>query len=327
MRVGGAFEGLLLGNDAPRLPPVFILGLQRSGSTLFFHSICNTFGTAHLVRLGVRLWFAPALTAGIVRRFAGEHVSDFQSHYGIGSSLASPFSGNSWNLWFERDAHMDASSLPAWRAEQIRRMVGRLERVFGCPFVDKNQRFNQWLPALAELFERSLFVITMRAPLGVSLSMLRARLELYGDFTTWVHARPRSFPALDNPTPEREVVCQARAIVEDLRADMEAIGAHRFAVVDYEQFCADPSGGLDSFERFLAGHGVVLTRRQPPPSPFEAVAARTDRLRPEQVEAVEAAVREFFPDGRWPALPCQVLGTPGESLSAMTTPAKAPAKA
>ena len=307
-RMVSNLEGLFWGKQGPKEPPLFILGLPRAGSTLFFHSLCHCFETAHLTKLSQYMWFAPTLASWLIKRFGSRYRSDYESHYGIGNSLASPFSSNVWNLWFEKNAFYGADDISHKGAVDAVRAIGRIERVFDRPFVDKNHRFNQWLPALNALCPNALFLIIVRDPVSVALSMLRARKELFGRFGYWLHEKPLSYAAPDNATNEQQVVYQVRGILDDMRNYMETIGPKRFVIIHYEDLCNNPQGTLDSLHEYLKRNGLDLKQTQQITETFKLVAARTDGLSSEQITNIKKAAAEAFPDGTIGDFPCVTIG-------------------
>jgi hypothetical protein len=309
-RAGSLLETALWGNRPPAQAPVFILGLPRSGSTLIYQSICHAFQTANPKKLGLYLWFTPALAAWIIKRLAPPYSSDFKSDYGLGKSLASPFCGNAWNLWLGRDSFVDSQNIPPSARREITRSVGRIERIFGQPFVDKNQRFNQWVGALATLFPKATFLVCVRNPSSTAFSILRARYELYGSFDTWFLKQPRSFRDQGNQSPEHEVAYQIRGILEDLKSDMLKAGPDRFAVVEYETFCENPRASAQSIQAFLKTRGVHLKEQNQLPESFKVVSSSSDRLSDQQTADMLAAVQEAFPDNEFRNFPCQIIGSP-----------------
>jgi len=312
-RMGGVFEGLLFSSRAPQIPPVFILGPPRSGSTLFFQAFCTCFQVAYPNRLGRVLWFAPAFALWVTHRFFPAYKSDFKSKYGLSAGGASPFSLTMLNLFLSRDAYVGANDIAPRDARHIARIFGRMEGIVGGAVVSKNQRYNQWVRFLADLFPDAIFLVMSRKPVGLSLSLLRARYEVAGSFSSWYLLKPLSYQGEAEAEPEREVAWQLQGIMEDLRQDMDAIGPERFAVIEYEAFCRAPRAYMGQVADFLNERGVALTWREGEhlSSPFESVSTRTDNLTEAQVLAVESACREIFPEDKLPTLPCVTIGYDG----------------
>ncbi|MBW1873098.1 MAG: sulfotransferase, partial [Deltaproteobacteria bacterium] len=288
-------EGMLFGDAGPLHPPIFILGLPRGGTTLMYQVLCHCYRFAYPSMAANSLPFSAALVSWLCRRFRGDYVSDFQSHYGRLRGLTSPGEGTMWNLWFEKDrTYRSANDVRPDAVREMVRMVGRIERIYGHPFINKNLRHVNRLPALAEIFPRCLFVVIMRNPRDAVLSLLRGRLEMQGSFNRWFSVRPRSFVAHRDLAPERQVVFQIKGLIDDLLEDMPRIGTKRFIAVPYEEFCRSPANHLSMISSFLSGHGVPVLPSHPPPKPFLPVRDRTDMLTGAQLTSIDRALEEAF---------------------------------
>lgn len=306
-------ESLIFGDDRPHYPPVFVIGPPRSGSTLFFQSMCHTFKCSYPVSFLRYAWLSPALGTWALKTLGKEYSSDFRSKYGLGTGLFSPYSLNTMNLMLGRNEYPVPEEIDNRSARYLIGTLGRIERVMNAPFISKNQRYNQWVRVLAELFPTSIFLVLLRGPFGVALSLLRARQELYGDLGTWYLEKPRTYPFSDNASPEEQVVGQIWGIVEDIRMDMESIGTERFATLHYEDLCQDPVGLLSGVQLFLEKKGIPLLHRQELPERFETVSARTDGLDQDQIQKVEEVVSRLFPSGKISSLPCQEIKSIGSA--------------
>jgi hypothetical protein len=158
-------EGSIFGNKGPLHPPIFILGLPRGGTTLVYQTLCHCFELAYTPMLTNYLPFAPALTTWFCRKRQARYSSDFESHYGMTKGTASPGEGVMWNIWFLKDKHYQkGSDLEEGKARQIVSLVGRVERISGRPFVNKNLKHYNYLGVLAELFPAAVFLVVLRQP-------------------------------------------------------------------------------------------------------------------------------------------------------------------
>ncbi|MBW2624539.1 MAG: sulfotransferase [Deltaproteobacteria bacterium] len=313
-RIFSGFEGLAFGNAGPALPPVFIIGLPRGGTTLVYQVVCHSFQVAYTPMLSNSLVFAPSLAAWLSRRRSSQYSSDFYSDYGMSAGLASPGEGGMWNLWFNKDqSYTRLDKIESWKAREVVRLVGRVERIGQGPFLNKNLRHNNRLRVLAGLLPNAVFLVVLRDPGDTAVSLLQGRIRKEGGPASWYSVKPRSYDRLKNLEPERAVVFQVRDLALDLREDMETIGLDRFAAIDYQEFCADPAAALDRLVEFLEGHGLSLQITQAPPSSFEVSKNRTGRLTSEQARAIDTTISDLFADSPMIDMPCQWLT--GRSLA------------
>lgn len=303
-------ERWLFGAPERPYPPVFIVGLPRSGSTLLYQTLCHCFDLAYSSRLTRYCWFLPACAAWWTQRFHGAYVSDFQSRYGKGRDWAMPYDATiMWNLWFGKDVFLRSGEGSVRARRVAQQYVSRAEVIQGGPFLERNLRCNQWLPVLTELFSDAVFLISLRDPKAVARSLLQGRLERFGDLGRWHLIRPQTPSPFPLTCPEDEVVYQVWGIVEDLRADMEQLGVHRFACVRYEHLCADPNGYGDAITALLSERGVYWKRRQVAPASFITSGGSSGKLSPAQEKKLACAVSRYFPTGTFVPLPCVHIET------------------
>jgi hypothetical protein len=274
---------------------------------LVYQVLCHCFELAYPTELTNLLPFAPALATGIGRWLGHAYVSDFQSRYGKSAGFSSPGEGVMWNVWFDKGRHYASGDLSTRDAQEVVRLVGRIERLAGRPFVNKNLRHNQRLHVLAELFPSAVFLLVLRHPRDVALSLLRGRIEMYGDPRVWLSIRPRSFPTGEALSPEAEVVYQIQGLITDLREDISMIGPERFMVIHYETFCQVLPRCLQQLADFLLNHDILVRQQQESPVGFPLRRGRTDILSPAQVAALTQYVAEVFPEGQYDDFPCLSL--------------------
>jgi hypothetical protein len=169
----------------------------------------------------------------------------------------------------------------------MRRFLGAMEQIHARPILLKNNSLNACAALVAEVFERSFFICMTRDPVFLAQSQLRARLDIHGraDVPYGLAAAPDSG---DVAVDEVENVC--RQVLYHQRLALEQrrrIGAERFWIVEYEEFCRNPSALIDAV--------AVKVLGQPcPPSakhlaPFKvANAVRIDHRRFQEIAATLA---------------------------------------
>lgn len=273
------------GNDGPQLPPMFIVGLPRAGTTLVYQAICASTNAAYATELTNWLPMCPAMATWMSR--PGEiRSTEFKSSYGRSSSLRAPGEGVMWNLWLNKHAHYTtADEISQADARELKRIVGRIERIGRGAFINKNLRHNQRMQLLAELFPQSLFLVVTRSPFDVAVSLLRGRQEQHGDAAKWFSIRPRSIDISPDISPEEAVVLQVKGLLQDLKQDADLIGDGRCRALGYESFCNDPRGAVDGLCAWAQSKGVLLSKVSGPPETFK-ISSRLDGLSEKSVELV-----------------------------------------
>jgi hypothetical protein len=299
-------ETAVFGSAGPSRPPVFVVGLPRAGTTLFYQALCHAYAFSYPTQLTDWLPFLPTVATRLTYR--AQYVSDFTSDYGRTANRSDPAESVMWNLWLDPETqYRSANELSARTRAALIGLVGRIERVGGRPFINKNLRNTQRLPVLAELFPTAVFPVVVRDPLEVALSLLRGRIERHGSETTWLSVRPRNGSPVPNESPSAEVARQVKGLHEDLLEDMHAIGPDRFFVVSYDCLTREPRVCLERAASLLLGHGVPLEAVGSLPARFERPKRGADPLSLQQREDVAAAVTRLGLAEAWPNWPCPVI--------------------
>lgn len=283
-RVLGIAEDLCFGADGPASPPLFITGLPRGGTTLVYQAICHRFRLSYTPMLTNRMPACPAFATRLVRRRVRSYESNFQSDYGRSDSPGGPGESRIWNLWFDRYSPQETLSEAHPHARRVVRSFGQIERICGAPVVTKNPRLTQWLRPLSELFPTARFLIVVRDPRAVGLSLLRRRYQRGRNPTKWYSVLPRGHEELQSRSPAGQVAGQVEGILRGLHENIKTIGPERFMVVTYEDFCADPATSLDRLAAWMQDAGCVWNVRGDLPPAFD-ISTRREEGVPEAVVA------------------------------------------
>lgn len=235
-----ALEALCFGSRGPQMPPLFIAGLPRAGTTLVYQAICAACRVAYLPEFTSRFGFGPAFAAKACALLANPPTS-FESRYGASMSLCGPGEGINWNLYFDKRRYYDdLSALPKSDARKLIATVGQIERIANGPFVNKNLRHMQRLNVLADLFPNALFLFVLRDPEMVAQSLLKGRKELYGDAHAMFSITPRNgYPT--ERTPEQDIAVQIESLLAEIETFVNTVSKSRCLALEYEQFCNSPN--------------------------------------------------------------------------------------
>lgn len=285
-RVLGVAEDMCFGAGGPQSPPLFITGLPRAGTTVIYQAICHRFRVSYTPMLTNQLPYCPAFATRLVRRTLQSYESNFRSDYGRSDSLGAPGEGRIWNLWFDRYAPQTSLADAHPHAQRIVYSFGQIERIGGGPVVTKNPRLSQWMRPLADLFPTARFLVVVREPRAVGLSLLRRRYRRGRNPTLWYSVFPRGHESLQNRSPAGQVAGQIEGILHGLQEDIESIGAHRFSVVNYDDLCAAPTACVDRLAEWMADTGSVWETQRELPDQFK-VSTR------DIAEVPDSVVREF----------------------------------
>lgn len=209
--------------------PVFIVASPRSGASLLFDTLMRA----------PRVFTAGSASHRLVEGIAALHVEarGFES-----------------NRLLAADATAEVSTELAQRyRDAARDRDGRPPQQLPFRLLDKTPKHSLRIPFLAQAFPDAQFVYLHRDPREVLANMLLAwqsgRFCTYRELPGW----PRQFWALLLTPgwralagkPLAEIVAgQWQAATQTLLDDLEALAPHRWRVVRYHDFLANPSGEI-----------------------------------------------------------------------------------
>lgn len=247
-------------------PPIFVVSLPRSGSTLFYLLLLQRFRLAYFTNLMARLPDSPVVVGRLTRRLGGGvPPRNLTNHYGDTRGWAAPNQGwRIFNRWLPSTAdYIDPARLDPVAVEEMRRTVAGLQECFSAPFASKWQRHAPRLRALAAAFPEALFVHLRRDPLMTAQSILAGRREFLRDERAWLSARPRNYEVIRNLPPIEQVCEQVCALERDICEDRRLVGEERFFSTSYEEFCTSPEtvfAGLAAWYQERAGRPLETRR-------------------------------------------------------------------
>lgn len=183
------------------------------------------------------------------------------------------------------DRHLSGDRSQAARevtdATGLGSFFGALATEWARPVVAKNNSLNSIAATVAEALPSAAFLCLQREPLFLAQSLLEARRVIHAD-----DSLPYGIHHPDRVSDVYEDIANQVGFHERLARDQTArLGAERFRLVRYEEFCADPRATL----RWAAAHLGI----EPPSRPPAALtASNRRRLPPEELRRLEKALSE-----------------------------------
>ncbi len=295
----------------PAYPTVFIVGPQRSGTTLLMQMMLRYFSVGYVSNLVARFWMAPYVGLLINRpyfrnaQFDPELASDLG--YTQGHDGPHEF-GYFWGRWFGHGkTHcLDESELESIDSALLSKELAAMESVHDLPFVFKNLIYCSLnIPFLSDILPKSIFLTCVRDPLFVAQSTLESRERLYGTRRAWIGLRPSEVEDLEPYDPVRQVAGQVVLAQKRIREDLSALSGNRWIEVSYKELCEAPEACLERIKRKVSALGGPLGRTGAGIGPVR----HTDHLRlsKEDVALLKRCIREYeeapirrFRQGRLP---------------------------
>jgi hypothetical protein len=262
----------------PALPPLFIFGLPRSGTTLVYQYIVHRLPVAYFTNGADRYPQFPCLLTWIRHRIHGPYRSSFQNSYGQAPGPAAPHeAGGVWGRFFGFHDYVRPDEISGEDALTLQRIVACTEWVFGgAPFVNKNVKHLLRLHTLASIFPEARFLIVKRNLEDVALSLLRGRYANTGTASDFWSVRPQNAEELADLPPHEQIPRQLLALTDRLHLDLQSIADDRVFGVEYEEFCNAPDR--------LIGQVAPALGVEPDPECREVECFQVSRNEPETPE-------------------------------------------
>lgn len=259
-------------SDKALPPPLFILGVPRSGTTLTYQLITQQFKVGYFTSLMGYSYGLSNILSYTLRSILGRPLSVFKSNYGHTSGILSPSEhAGFWLQWLPQggtDGHYlnpektDLSSYFEFkqRLESILTIMHN-PMVFKCLYLDMN------VGLLAKLFPYACFILVTRDPVMVCQSMLRGRLSRRNPEHWWSVKIP-GYKKLLNLPLWQQVTEQVFYIESALRKDLNEYAQERFREVNYETLCSQPKHVISDLEKWLTPFGYNTYRDWRAPTQF-----------------------------------------------------------
>lgn len=223
----------------PRLPQLFVCGPPRSGTTVVAQALIAHLPVAYLSNIAGLFPRSPITAERVIGRRLAEWKPDYHSYYGRVAALRGPNDAlGLWDRWLGPDRTRRREALTPAEGEALWRFFGALEECTGRPLVAKNNNLNLQARAVAAHLPTARFLCLDRDPRFLAQSLLTARRAIHGDPHAAYGLAPEPGPG---ESPLDSVCRQVKFLREGAESERRAVGAERFWIVPYEDFCANPS--------------------------------------------------------------------------------------
>jgi hypothetical protein len=270
--------------EGTQLAPVFVMGLPRSGTTLFYQLLLNYFDWSYFTRW-THYYYRSPVTAYKMQHllFPKPRYFEYKSNYGKfqepGHLVKTwrPVEGHRiWRRWFpEEPTHCYRGNLSGPAKEEMLSTIAALTAISGCPFLSKNPRHSVRLLALSEALPNAIFMVVKRARLYVAQSLYVARLRRKtasrSQNNSWWGTKPSEFVYLKHLDPLRQAVGQTVAIERELKVQLLKC-KNPYIEVEYSDICERPEMVLQLVQKTCLKHGIKIRRVRdvvPPSFPLE----------------------------------------------------------
>jgi hypothetical protein len=279
--------------------PLFIIGLPRSGTTVFYQLMAYCFNVCYINNLMRRYRF-PCLLSYLVSFFKGCEPSeklDFKSWYGQTSGWRNPEQGwLFWECFFKTDQqiYLDEKGLSEGSAVKMRNAVLFIQDIFKKPFLNKSQRIALRILPINKSLPEALFIRIKRDHLDVAQSILRGRKVYFNDVNHWFSAKPSRYSELKDKDYIQQICGQICYLEEDMDRDIKKIGEHRCLTINYKDLCNDPEKICEEIEAFYNKNTVKgkIYRRHKAPGSFKFSTGK--KCSDSEYESLKEGLHSYF---------------------------------
>jgi len=290
----------------PALPPLFVVGNPRSGTTLLMQFLASTGQFAVPTNLLSRFYYAPYL-GGKIQQLLTDSRFDYKnemtdltgspaytSKLGKTVGALSPSEFN--HFWRRFLPNYDPEYLSEDRCslvdgDGLRRGVAAIEKVFEQPFAAKAVILQYNLDLLFHLFKNCLVVYIERSPLHIMQSILFAREEFYGNRDIWWSVKPKEYEMLKDMDIYHQIAGQVYFTKLSIENSFNHIPANNQLVVNYETLCHEPKSMYVQIADKYSLLGCKLSNRYTGSNSFKV--SHQIKLSKQEVSSFESAYGYF----------------------------------
>jgi len=275
------------------VPPIFIVGPPRSGTTLVYEALISGYGFSYLSNLAHRFPKTPAAATQLGLRWIRRHEGKFESRFGHISGWGAPNEGGAiWNRWFPREIYLEGDYVRRVPLEEVQGTIGAIAKIMGGPFLNKNVMHSVHLELLDRLFPGCVFIEIRRAPKPNIRSIARMRLsEAEANREgriEWDGVKPRAWKNYEDEDFVMKACAQVFHVWEDIGWGVEKIGSDRFFRIEYETFCRTPASVITDLVRFWSDHGIEVPTKGRIPESFPVSEGKP--LDPENEKRIDRGI-------------------------------------
>ncbi|MFW5803866.1 MAG: sulfotransferase family protein [bacterium] len=244
----------------PLNPPIFIIGLPRSGTTILYQLLTHKFDLSYINNFIARHYKSPFLALLISKLIIKDKIHNcFTSNYGYSSSSVAPSEGgNLWKRWFKPEIAYYEKNMPLYKSmQQFRSFIYLWMKAQKKPIIIKNLRFGQRISVLYKIFPEALFIVIKRNPVYNLQSMYLAGEDMRESLKSWCPYK-ETLITNDKILLTYRIKEQIEAIYE---RDLKLFSKNQVLNLTYEDLCHNPANILKKANTFFLKNNVLVYNR------------------------------------------------------------------
>lgn len=225
------------------IPILFVVGIQRTGSTLvsqFIEKSFDFFPIGNFNSIFKRSSYY--LHQWLSKTYKRANPS-YQNFYGISKGIFSVGDCYElWDRWFGKNHYVLPHSVSEKKEADLRCTFKSLYSAYKKPLLTKNNRNSLLLPVFKRNFKNAFYVVVKRNPVAVIRSTIKASKDFFGDESfLWGLYPLADFNTSNYENSVEAATVQFLMLEQILNKHLESIDSDSYLVVDYNDFCTNPA--------------------------------------------------------------------------------------
>lgn len=243
------------------IPIIFIVGCARSGSTLLLQYLASSGAFGYPTNFLSRFYYAPYIGAKLqdllIKNDFKNEIWPKQDGFEFISTLGKtkgPLAPHEFWYFWKRFFHygiiqkLSTEELGEIDFSLFLKELNALLFHYQKPFIAKGMICNWNLSFLAKLDNRIKFIFIRRDTEKNALSLLKARVQFFGNENLWYSFKPPGYENLRNSTPLEQVTWQVEKTNSDILDELSEIDKSQYITISYKSLCESPLSILESLK-------------------------------------------------------------------------------
>lgn len=236
-----------------KIPPIFIIGAPRSGTTLLYQLLAYHYKTSYITNFSSVFLKSPVTTSYLTRKLLTPYNDkSLSSDYGLMKGIWAPSeAGKIFKYWFQRKDD-----------DKIKNSIYAMGQVFNAPFIAKNLRINSELEYMHKLFPDAIFIHIKRDIFfnvqSLILGIQENKNDLVGNIT--VNKQRASITDGSREQVFEQVVHDINMMNHSITSFLNSAKVNMISI-NYEEVCNDYEKELKKIESTLKEKHVALKRK------------------------------------------------------------------
>lgn len=230
----------------PETPIIFVVGIQRTGSTLVSQFIEQTFPFHPIGNFNSIFKRSSYLLHKFFSRFYKKSPlkHNYQNFYGF--SPGSYVVGDNyefWDQWFGKNHYLVPDKISKNQSNNLLKTISSLYHAYKKPLLTKNNRNSLLISYFNKLFDNAFFIIIKRDPLAVIRSTVKASEDFFGKGSNllWGLYPDKQFETNHYENIIEAATAQYLELDKFLDKQIKKLNPDSYIIVDYKEFCNNPS--------------------------------------------------------------------------------------